>query len=299
MMMNPYGVDSDNVSVGSLAMLSDDGLSRQKKDDDDSEGSDSPGAIVRKKSRQVACTKYTMLFLLIGAAVFLAVAAMAIAKPKEQQDDEGESEEDDPSGMYAGIVGIVFAVLILVFLRYDFLVARRNSLLLHMTKRYEHIVDSLFPSVVRDRLLKESPTHGSDASGSEETVDFAKLTKMNTKANQHISETAPIPVQTMQTQVNVKSYLASTPEHKQERAVEKGGQPIADLFPNCTILFADIAGFTAWSSERDPPQVFVLLETIYSEFDALGAQLKVFKVRRGSKYPRSSLCSLTHIALLL
>jgi class 3 adenylate cyclase len=35
--------------------------------------------------------------------------------------------------------------------------------------------------------------------------------------------------------------------------------PIADLFPHTTVLFADIVGFTAWSSEREPAQVFQLL----------------------------------------
>ena len=34
---------------------------------------------------------------------------------------------------------------------------------------------------------------------------------------------------------------------------------IADLYPGTTILFADIAGFTAWSSMQEPKQVFVLL----------------------------------------
>ena len=43
-------------------------------------------------------------------------------------------------------------------------------------------------------------------------------------------------------------------------------------------IFADIAGFTAWSSEREPSQVFKLLETIYSTFDSIAKRLKVFKV---------------------
>ena len=55
-------------------------------------------------------------------------------------------------------------------------------------------------------------------------------------------------------------------------------QPIADLFPNTTVLFADIAGFTAWSSQREPPQVFTLLETLYRSFDVIAGKLKVFKV---------------------
>ena len=55
-------------------------------------------------------------------------------------------------------------------------------------------------------------------------------------------------------------------------------KPIADLFPNSTIMFADIAGFTAWSSVREPSQVFTLLETVYQSFDAIAKRRKVFKV---------------------
>jgi len=40
----------------------------------------------------------------------------------------------------------------------------------------------------------------------------------------------------------------------------------------------DIAGFTAWSSERDPSQVFILLQSIYGAFDHLAKRRRVFKV---------------------
>lgn len=55
-------------------------------------------------------------------------------------------------------------------------------------------------------------------------------------------------------------------------------KPIADYFPHCTVLFADIVGFTAWSSVRDPTAVFTLLESLYSCFDGIARQLGVFKV---------------------
>lgn len=38
--------------------------------------------------------------------------------------------------------------------------------------------------------------------------------------------------------------------------------PVADLYPNCTVLFCDIAGFTSWSSAREATAVFKLLETM-------------------------------------
>ncbi|CAJ1963430.1 unnamed protein product [Cylindrotheca closterium] len=56
------------------------------------------------------------------------------------------------------------------------------------------------------------------------------------------------------------------------------GAPMADLFPNTTIIFADISGFTAWSSAREPQQVFTLLETIYATFDRVAYRHNVFKV---------------------
>lgn len=43
-------------------------------------------------------------------------------------------------------------------------------------------------------------------------------------------------------------------------------------------MFCDICGFTAWSSVREPAQVFTLLETIYGAFDKVADRRKVFKV---------------------
>ncbi len=54
--------------------------------------------------------------------------------------------------------------------------------------------------------------------------------------------------------------------------------PIAEVFERTTVMFADIAGFTAWCSEREPSQVFRLLETVYREFDIEASKLGVFKV---------------------
>eukprot|EP00980_Cylindrotheca_fusiformis_P002434 scaffold580_cov72-Cylindrotheca_fusiformis.AAC.3 len=57
-----------------------------------------------------------------------------------------------------------------------------------------------------------------------------------------------------------------------------GTAPLADLFPSVTVVFADLVGFTAWSSAREPHRVFTLLETIYGAFDKLAYHHGVFKV---------------------
>ena len=41
---------------------------------------------------------------------------------------------------------------------------------------------------------------------------------------------------------------------------------------------ADLVGFSAWSSTREPSQVFVLLETLYSAFDKIADKRQVYKV---------------------
>ncbi|CAB9519277.1 Receptor-type guanylate cyclase gcy [Seminavis robusta] len=59
---------------------------------------------------------------------------------------------------------------------------------------------------------------------------------------------------------------------------ERRAKPLAELFPSATIMFADLKGFTAWSSNRPPSDVFMLLETIYHEMDAIAKRRKVFKI---------------------
>jgi len=72
----------------------------------------------------------------------------------------------------------------------------------------------------------------------------------------------------------VKSFLSGPGEVD----TNQNDQPIADLFLHCTVMFADIAGFTAWSSAREPAHVFVLLQTVYQNFDLIAHRRRVFKV---------------------
>ena len=55
-------------------------------------------------------------------------------------------------------------------------------------------------------------------------------------------------------------------------------KPIADDYPCGTLMVADLSGFEAWSSEREPAQVFTLLETIFNSFDRIGKKRRIFNV---------------------
>jgi hypothetical protein len=61
-------------------------------------------------------------------------------------------------------------------------------------------------------------------------------------------------------------------------SASRSGKPIADFFPFVSVMFSDIVGFTAWSSVREPFQVFTLLESVYNAFDRIAKKLRIFKV---------------------
>jgi hypothetical protein len=139
-------------------------------------------------------------------------------------------------------VAAIFTFAIIMFFVYDNLVERRQKLILSKAAQSTAIVSSLFPKNVRDRLMQT--TNETDTSGHQVAIRNPRL----------------------------KSLLGEA------QGNEANSQPIADLFPNCTVMFADISGFTAWSSAREPTQVFMLLQSVYQAFDKIAARRRVFKV---------------------
>jgi class 3 adenylate cyclase len=121
---------------------------------------------------------------------------------------------------------------------------QRQSIVMAQAAHTTAIVSSLFPKNVRDRLLATGDRK--DGSGSIFSANKSRL----------------------------KGFL----DHGGNAGQDDSDKPIADLFPECTVFFADIAGFTAWSSTREPEQVFILLQTVYQKFDVLAKRRKVFKV---------------------
>ena len=122
---------------------------------------------------------------------------------------------------------------------YDLAVERRQKLVMKNATRSSEIVSSLFPSKVRDQLYRAD-----DQAGAESKEGHAFSSGVSK---------VPLP------------------------PVPLGGT-IAEMYPETTVMFADIAGFTAWSSVRQPCQVFHLLETLYGAFDQIAKYRGVFKV---------------------
>jgi hypothetical protein len=160
-----------------------------------------------------------------------------------------ETYKSSDAIIFTAAAVFIFLFTALVFLAYDKLVAKRQAQVMKSAMQSNAIVSSLFPSNVRDRLYLDTVRASDKKTG-------GILTYQPTK-------------------IRLKSFL-----HDADHGNDSGGlgNPIADLFPDCTVIFADIASFTAWSSEREPGQVFKLLETVYGAFDKIAERRGVFKV---------------------
>jgi adenylate cyclase len=61
--------------------------------------------------------------------------------------------------------------------------------------------------------------------------------------------------------------------------MRRGEVGIADRFPDATILFSDLVGFTRLASKSSPGQIIDILNNLFSSFDALAKQLRLEKIK--------------------
>jgi len=141
-----------------------------------------------------------------------------------------------------GVVAI-FAFASFIFVLYDYTVETRQRTVMRNALKTNAIVSSLFPAQIANQLIENK--------------------EVNEKKGGYMSN-----------KQRLKTFLNDGAD-KSTMGHEK---PMADLFTATTVMVADIAGFTSWSSARDPAQVFILLQTIYQAFDKIAKKRKVFKV---------------------
>lgn len=159
---------------------------------------------------------------------------------------------------YAVAVAIIFVFTAGVFLVYDWAVQLRQNKVLKTATRTQAIVSSLFPKNVQERIFKDVE---------EEVKNDENKGKNGNRFRGN------------RTKDQLRNFLD---DGNQQPDVAKHSslksKPIADLFPEATVIFADLVGFTAWSSTREPTQVFTLLENIYHSFDEIAKRRRIFKV---------------------
>jgi class 3 adenylate cyclase len=155
--------------------------------------------------------------------------------------------ETSTPAKYTSVVVVVFFFTAMVFFLFNYHVQRRQDKVFMTAQKTSAIVSSLFPKNVQKRMMADA------------AAEINKQGNFSGKAQ-------------------LKNYLGDDDGDKPEENSIFNTKPIADFFPETTIMFGDIVGFTAWSSTREPSQVFTLLESIYHDFDQAAKQRRVFKV---------------------
>ena len=110
--------------------------------------------------------------------------------------------------VFAGIVSFTFVMVAVVFFVYDMIVQKRNNKVIMNAARSNAIVSQLFPGKIRDQIIARK----------EEEILVMRGAKQN-----------------------LKMFVNGDDE-----GCKASSAPIAELFLETTILFADIVGFTAW-----------------------------------------------------
>jgi len=187
--------------------------------------------------------------------------------------DDNEVENDDKRFanlvLVVSTIGVVVVALALAaFAVMDAYVRRRQRKLLSTAVRTTQLISSLFPAGVRDRLLRQDEEDDDRrplrlSSCSEDDDDDANdNAPLDNTSNHHggrggLGKQGRRGSMTFLRDSSSKSTSPNTSYGWDDDDSFDGGKkpnnnnslkPIADLFPNTTVLFCDIAGFTGTSN---------------------------------------------------
>jgi len=120
--------------------------------------------------------------------------------------------------IYTVIVLVIFIFVSFAFVLFDWAVERRQRIVMKSAVNTRTLINSIYPSNVRDRLLREE----------EVKLEMSQSRKRSAKASAFLN-----------TESESKSS-DRTRTHRSEHTVVPA--PIADVFHETTVLFADIVG---------------------------------------------------------
>ncbi|CAB9507971.1 Receptor-type guanylate cyclase gcy [Seminavis robusta] len=195
--------------------------------------------------------------------------------------DEYRSDYDDSKpAIFTAVLASVFVATGIVFFIFAAYVQQRQHKIMTTALRTNAIVASLFPANVRARILKDAEDQIQDDKNNNANGGNFNNNNTQGKRNEHRSDSQNLKSYLHEEQEGRRSVLESVDDSDGDVIDTNifGSKPIADLFPETTLMFADLVGFTAWSSMREPSQVFTLLETVYHSFDQIANKRRVFKV---------------------
>jgi class 3 adenylate cyclase len=192
---------------------------------------------------------------------------------------------------YTIVMFLIFVFVSMIFFIYDYLHARYQKKIITFAKKSDEIMDTMFPISVKDRIFDE-------AESINKLIKYQDNYRYDEENCLDISWTGKISNTTLTRRFNIPhddSHHSSKKERltrflrlPSNRRSSDGSHgstlcnintpPIADSFPETTVMFADIVGFTKWSADHEPENVFHLLESLFLEFDKIAHRLGVFKI---------------------
>lgn len=121
-------------------------------------------------------------------------------------------------------------------------------------------------------------------------TEYQKLLKLTAKITS-LGDSAHSKMERMQEELQETLQLLQVEQQKSQsllhnilpvaiaRRMQDQSQFIADRFDAVTVLFADIAGFTDMASRSTATEIVTVLDSIFSDFDALLAEFGVEKIK--------------------
>ena len=196
--------------------------------------------------------------------------------------------------MYSAI-GVVFVTCAtaLFFFIYEIMTYKRTNDLQRAADASSAIVEQFIPAPILDRFLrhlmnKKYGTDGTITPGS------------NHRTTRHVSNGTSIAVNDIDSNIRISKLSnilkSMSLKHKKNNNIELNKHaikldndddndvideelvPLADQYDSATVMFADVAGFTSWSSYHTPKEVFDFLESIFSEFDTIANIHGAYKI---------------------
>ena len=140
---------------------------------------------------------------------------------------------------YSLAVVAIFLFTICVFVVYDFMRERLENKVIKAAIRSNAIVNSFFPAFVRERMFRSG----------QRLTDHVDHHLFTTTSHRPPSQVTTVPHAAETAKFRLKSFLTLTTrgarDHTQLEAPAtiQEVEPKADLFPNTTVMFADITGF--------------------------------------------------------
>ncbi|KAL7539889.1 hypothetical protein ACHAXR_009680 [Thalassiosira sp. AJA248-18] len=195
--------------------------------------------------------------------LFIFLVAMTVTTAVLASQFQAGSNSSSSDRGFIIVSPVAFGTAVLLFLTYEYLLKKREVTMIKALNKASKIVNDHFPEYLRDRMFSGSGEKMSPA------VQMKKNDRIIVRTNSHDS---------LQGFLRTNSNLASQIEDTTPETTMLQLPPLADLFASVTVMFADISGFTAWSSERQPTHVFILLERLFHEFDRAAKRYNVYKV---------------------